>query len=412
MRRYLYEILEALKIAILAIRANKARGFLTTLGIVIGITAVSTTMTVMVGMKNSFQSQLTALGTDVLYVTKMPWFMMDDWWKYRNRPQITMQEARKLERSMADKIVAVNATVGTVRPVKYESKTLDDIFIRGTTDKELYVSSALPEFGRFLASMDVDNSHYVCVIGYDVRKQLFENSDPIGKKLRIGAYNFRIVGVMEKQGKFLGALGGPNLDAQVSIPITTFLRSYGHQRGLQLAVKVTSLAVMEDTQEEIIGSMRRIRKLTPSQGDNFSINKQDTFTKIYDSIMGVVGIVGILITSISLFVGGIGVMNIMFVSVTERTREIGIRKAIGAKRRTILVQFLFEATMICMIGCAIALVLSFLLSWVINIFFTATLSIGVMLIAILIAVVTGILSGFLPALKASRLDPIDALRYE
>jgi putative ABC transport system permease protein len=412
MRKLLYEILEAFKIAILAIRGNKARGFLTTLGIVIGITAVSTTMTVMVGMKNSFQSQLTALGTDVLYVTKMPWFMMDDWWKYRNRPQITLDEGRKLERSLADKVIAVNPSVGTIRPVKYESKTLDDIAIRGTTDKELYTSSALPEFGRFLMSTDVDNSHFVCVIGYDVKQQLFENADPIGKRLRIGAYNYTIVGVMEKQGRFLGALGGPSLDAMVSIPITTFLKSYGRQRGLQLSVKVTSLEVMDDTQEEIIGSMRKIRKLKPSQGDNFSINKQDTFTKVYDSIMGVVGIVGILITGISLFVGGIGVMNIMFVSVTERTREIGIRKAIGAKRRTILIQFLFEASMICLIGCAIALLLSFILSWVINIFFTASLSIGVVIVAILIAILTGVLSGFLPALKASRLDPIDALRYE
>ena len=412
MKRLFYETIEAFRIALNAIRANKARGFLTTLGIVIGITAVSTTMTVMVGMRNSFQSQLSALGTDVLYVSKNPWIIMDDWWKYRNRPQITFDESKKLKRALGDKIVAVNPSVGTVRPVKYESKMLEDIFVRGTTENELFTSSAVPEVGRFVTNLDVENSKYICVIGSDVKDKLFENSDPIGKKLKVGAYNFKIVGVMEKQGRFLGGLGGPNLDAQVAIPISTFLKSFGRSRGLQLAVKVKDMSLMEDTEEEIMGSMRKIRKLQPTAAENFSINRQDTFTKIYDQIMGVVGLVGVLITSISLFVGGIGVMNIMFVSVTERTREIGIRKAIGAKRKTILIQFLFEAAMICLIGCAIALFLSYIISYVINIFFTAQLSIGVVVVAILIAILVGVLSGFLPALKASRLDPIDALRYE
>ncbi|MBL7994847.1 ABC transporter permease [bacterium] len=412
MKRLFYETLEAFRIALNAIRANKARGFLTTLGIVIGITAVSTTMTVMVGMRNSFQSQLSAMGTDVLYVSKHPWLIMDDWWKYRNRPQITFDESKKLKKALGDKIVAVNPSVGTVRPVKYESKTLEDIFVRGTTENELFTSSAVPAAGRFVTNLDVENSKYICVIGYDVKEKLFENKDPIGKKLKIGAYNFKIVGVIEKQGRFLGGLGGPNLDAQVAIPISTFLKSYGRSRGLQLAVKVKDMSLMDDTSDEITGAMRKIRKLKPTAGENFSINRQDTFTKVYDQIMGVVGLVGVLITSISLFVGGIGVMNIMFVSVTERTREIGIRKAIGAKRKTILVQFLFEAAMICLIGCGIALILSYIISYIINIFFTAQLSIGVVLVAVLIAIVVGILSGFLPALKASRLDPIDALRYE
>ncbi|HMV26070.1 MAG TPA: FtsX-like permease family protein, partial [bacterium] len=173
-----------------------------------------------------------------------------------------------------------------------------------------------------------------------------------------------------------------------------------------------SVSKLDETQDEIIGAMRKIRKLSPSRDDNFSVNRQDSFLKIYDSIMGVVGLVGILITGISLFVGGIGVMNIMFVSVTERTKEIGIRKAIGAKRRTILIQFLFEAAMICLIGCAIALVLSYLLSVVIDTFFAASLSLGIVIVAIVMAIMVGIISGLLPALKASKLDPIDALRYE
>jgi putative ABC transport system permease protein len=412
MRRFLYESSEAFKIALHAIRANKARGFLTTLGIVIGITAVSTTMTVMVGMKKSFQSQLSALGSDVLYVSRMPWIQTDEWWKYRGRRQITMEESDKLKRLLNHKVVAVNPTVGTMRNIKFESKTYEDVFIRGTTDQELFTSTALPEYGRFINALDVQSARFICVIGSEIRDKLFANVDPIGRKLRIGAYNFRVVGVLEKQGRFLGGLGGPNLDVQVSVPITTFLKCFGRERGLQLAVKCVSKEAMGDTEEEIIGAMRKIRKLTPTESENFSINRQDTFTRMYDSVMGVVGIVGLMITGISLFVGGIGVMNIMFVSVTERTREIGIRKAIGARRRTILVQFLFEASMICLIGCAIALVLSFGLSMIIDVFLAATLSWGVVLMAILISVMVGVLSGFFPALKAARLDPIESLRYE
>jgi putative ABC transport system permease protein len=253
----------------------------------------------------------------------------------------------------------------------------------------------------------------MCVIGHEIKEHLFKDINPINKKIKIGRYFYRIVGVMEKQGS-AGFFGGPNFDRQIFIPITTLLKAYGaRNRPFSISVKAPTQEAMADFEYTLIGEMRKIRRLKPTEQDNFSINKMDTLMAAYNNVMGVVVLIGLLITGISLFVGGIGVMNIMFVSVTERTREIGIRKAIGARKRTILTQFLFESSSICLMGGLIGLILGYGVTQIINsLVMPANISIPIAITAIFVSVIVGVASGIIPAYRAARLNPIEALRYE
>ena len=410
--RSIHEKVESFKIALSAIKANKTRGVLTALGIIIGILAVVTTMTVANGLGNNFKESISAIGSDVLYVARMPWIFTGNFFEFRNRPQLTFKQSEKLEQRLKN-TRAINPTTGTNRNIKYRSTVLEGIPIIGTTDKQIIVSSSLPEIGRFLTAVDVQYKKSVCVIGSEIKERLFKNIDPINKKMNIGRYNYRVIGVMEKQGS-AGFFGGPNFDRQIFIPITTFMKAYGgSNREFSIAVKAPGQEAMADFRYELVGEMRKIRKLKPTEPDNFSINTMDTLMNAYNNVMGVVVLIGLVITSISLFVGGIGVMNIMFVSVTERTREIGIRKAVGAKKRAILTQFLFESSAICLVGGSIGVVLSFVVAYIIDKFvLPASVSLPIVFIALLISCLVGVLSGIIPALRAARLNPIEALRYE
>ncbi len=410
--RALNDTTESLKIALAAIIANKSRGVLTTLGIVIGILAVITTMTAANGLGNNFRESISALGSDVLYVSRRPWIITGNSFEFRNRKNLQLKEAQKLEAGLKNAI-AINPTTNTNKNIKYRSNTLESITIIGTTDKHLMVSASVPEQGRFLTAFDVQFKKDVCVIGAEIKEKLFEDVDPINKKIKLGRFNYRVVGVMEKQGS-AGFFGGPNFDRQVFVPITSFMKSYGgNNRDFNIAVKASPNVSLANFEYEVVGEMRKIRKLKPTQEDDFSINQMNQLVGAYNNVMGVIVLIGIVITGISLFVGGIGVMNIMFVSVTERTHEIGIRKAIGAKRRSILTQFLFEASTICLIGGFIGLLLSFGVTALISKFLMpASISMPIVMVAILVSVFTGVLSGLIPAFKASKLKPIDALRYE
>ena len=404
---------ESLSIAFGALRANKMRGILTTLGIVIGIVAVVLTMTAVNGLQNKFRESFSSVGSDVLYVSRMPWVVMNDFFQFRNRPNLDLREAYALETRLRGRAL-VNPTLHGQMDVKYRDEAMEGLPVIGTTEKQQRFSSAQPQSGRFLLPFDVQHKKNVCVIGADVAKGLLGTVDPIDKKIMIGRTIYRVIGVMEKQGGSF--LGGPNFDQQIFVPITSYVKSFGGAHGRQnvnIAVKAPAQEDLGNLEFEVIGAMRSIRGLRPSEQDNFSINKLDTLVGGFNNLMGIVLLVGLLVTGISLFVGAVGVMNIMFVSVTERTREIGIRKAIGATRRSILLQFLFESSTICLLGGAIGIAIATILAMVINAKgMPASVNIPILLIAVFVSIAVGVLAGVVPAYRGARLDPIEALRYD
>ncbi len=404
---------DSLRIALDAVRANKARGILTTLGIVIGIVAVVVTMTAANGLRNRFRESLSSVGTDVLYVSRMPWVVMDDFFSFRNRPNLDFREARALEEKLRGRAI-VNPTMSSSIDVRYRNEIIEGVAVIGTTEKQTRLSSAQPQTGRFLLPSDVHSKRNVCVIGTDVQKGLFRTVNPVGKSIMVGRAEFRVIGVMEKQGGSF--LGGPNFDRQIFVPITSYLKAFGGARGGQevnIAIKAPTQEAVPDLEFEVIGDMRAIRRLRPTEPDNFSINKLDTLVGTFNSVMGVVLLVGLFVTGISLFVGAVGVMNVMFVSVTERTREIGIRKAVGATRRSILLQFLFESSTICLLGGLIGIALATGATAVINAaVMPASLSIPILAIAVVVSITVGVLAGVAPAYRAARLDPIESLRHD
>ena len=405
--KFVVELWEGIKIAFAALVSHKLRSFLTVLGIVVGVTTVIGIMSLTQGLNKAFGEEISALGSDVLYVQKFSWFNRDGWEKYRNRKDLTMKEVNALIEYMT-LAAAVAPSVDTRKTVKYRSEALEEVEIRGTNEQK--TSNLMPEFGRDLSALDVENRRNVCVIGWEVADKLFKGKDPLGERIKIAGHPFKVIGVYEKQGDVFGH----SLDQQVTIPIGLFFKTFGRHRWITIEVRVKDAAYLEQAKDEIRGILRRVRRVPPGDEDDFSINQMSAIIDMYNSLTGTLYAAAIGVGAISLLVGGIGIMNIMLVSVTERTREIGIRKAIGARRRDLLWQFLIESVAISAFGGLIGILLGFGLGALIDAVtpLPATVSMASIFVGIGFSSLVGIFFGIYPASKAARLNPIEALRYE
>jgi putative ABC transport system permease protein len=406
----LSELHEGLGISFDAVRANKLRSTLATLGIVIGIVTVTLMGSAIHGLNQAFIKSISALGADVFYVQRNSWFQdYDSWMGNRKRRPIRLKEAEALSQKLT-MAAAVAPDIWDDETVRYKTRSASLVDIVGTTEEFLETSGGGVAQGRFLTAADGEGSQPVCVIGSDVASNLFRGDPPLGARIKVSDQSFQVVGVMEKQGNLLGW----SMDNRVIIPIRELVADIWNRPNIdEIDVKASHMGQLDEAREELRQTMRNIRHLRPDEPDDFAINQQDQILTLFHNATRTIAIVGLFVTSLALFVGGIGIMNIMFVSVVERTREIGVRKALGAKNRSIMLQFLVEAACICLLGGIIGLVIAWgatlaVSKWM----FPTSLSGPIVVMALLVSLITGVVAGFVPAWRAARMDPVEALRNE
>jgi putative ABC transport system permease protein len=407
-RRFGVEAVAATMTALRGIVANRMRAFLSTVGIAIGVATLMTIYGLVSGLTTSFTNQIAALGSNTMYVTNRPWVIRGDWWDYRNRPPITRADVAALHHS-ATYLAAIAPVANAAAEVSFRSTRVSGVQVRGTTSEYLDTSTLKIDQGRFLSSLESASSNQVVVIGSELVERMFPHESPLGAKIMLGPHRFTVIGVLKPQGKAFGR----SLDNVVIIPIEAFGAIYGMQRNMAIVVSATPDHLYE-AEEQIVEVLRRSRGLGPETGDTFSINRQSELVKIFNEETSALFGVAIAIGLITLLVGGIGVMNIMLVAVTERTREIGVRRALGARRGTILMQFLVESALVTMIGGCIGTALGVLASAVINRIspIGAELSSTAIIGAVVFSAVVGLAFGTWPASRAAGLDPIESLRFE
>jgi len=408
--------LDLIRVSLSNFRSHKMRAFLTVLGIVIGVMTVISILSLIEGMNASVEQQIASLGSNTILVAKANFGMGRlDVEEVSKRKDLTLEDADAIAQLPAVKMVSPvkSRQIGTVT---YRGKKATQVEVDGVNADYQFVGNYLVESGRFLSRDDYTHRAMICVIGGYLVDNLFPNEDPIGKQLTLGNGRFLIVGVLQRKGSFLGQ----SQDNIILVPFTTFELTFpkavgfGGLFGMQIQVMAKSTKDIENAVDQIREVMRRRRGLTYDKPDNFGINTQDTIRDIYKNITGVAFIVMIAVAAISLLVGGIGIMNIMLVSVTERTKEIGLRKAIGASSQNILYQFLTEAVILSALGGLIGVGLGLGIAAIISAVspLKAAAPIWTIFLGLGFSSAVGIFFGIYPANRAARLNPIEALRYE
>jgi putative ABC transport system permease protein len=408
---------EIFQMAMDSLRSNKLRSFLTLLGIMIGVMTVIGMVSIIQGLNRSFLSDLESVGSDIIGISKYePGVQMGNRSEEeRQRKDFTIEDAMAIEEECSlVKAVAVDIVVNVFEdiPIKYTNIKAQDAFILGMNEQWPQVLSIYtPVKGRFIIESDVTHSAKVCVLGAELNETLFSHSEAVGKEIRIGAEKFLVVGVLEKRGSMFGQ----SRDNLVGIPISTLMKHFPYDlENLEIIATPTKHGYLQETIEQMINVLRKRRKVSFGKPNDFAIYTQDTIVDLYNQITGAAYLVMIVISSIGLLVGGIGVMNIMLVSVKERTREIGIRKAIGARSSDILKQFLIEAIFLTGTGGAIGILIGFAIAFIVKSAtpLPASVTLWSIFLGFFVSVSVGLFFGIFPAQKAARVDPIICLRYE
>jgi len=409
---------EIFEMAFNSLKTHKLRSFLTLLGIMIGVMTVIGMVSIIQGLNRTFLSELESVGSDFIIVKKyeptqiqIGRFTKEE----RQRKDLTFEDAQAIEKECPlVKAVSVNlvADIFEIITIKYQNIKSQDFLILGMNEKFPQVLSVyLPEEGRFLTESDIIHSRKVCVLGSDLVDVLFPHTNALGKDIRIGPEKFTVVGVLQKRGSIFGQ----SQDNFVGIPITTLMKYFPYDLSLIEIVAVPKKhGYIQETLDQIINLLRKRRKVGFGKPNDFAIYTQDTILDLYNQLTGAIYLVMVVISSIGLLVGGIGVMNIMLVSVKERTREIGIRKAIGARSSDILKQFLIEAVFLTGTGGTLGVIIGFAIAFLVRAAtpLPASVTSWSIVLALFVSVSVGLFFGIFPAQKAAKLDPIVSLRYE
>lgn len=408
------QIKESIIAAIDALRLNKVRALLSTLGITIGIFCIIAVLSVVESFQISLEKSVESLGKDVVFVEKWPWSFSSDykWWKYMNRPNTTLNELKNIN----EKTTLSDAQMLTInlsdRTIKSNENSASGIDVIGVTHDYYLVRSFDINKGRYFTENETGNAVNVCLIGNTLSETFFPNVYPIEREIKISGRGFKIVGVFKKEGE---SMIGNSLDNVVIIPLQTaakYVRVNSDYAESRIHVKARDGVAIETLQEEINGIMRSQRKLRPGEVEDFALNKTTLISEPIKDTFKTVNIAGWIIGVFAMLVGGFGIANIMFVSVKERTNQIGIQKSLGAKNYFILIEFLVEAIILCIIGCVFGLVLVWLLIWILSSSFEFQffLSAKNIFTGIVVSVVIGVVAGIIPAWQASTLNPVDAIR--